>query len=403
MKKNNKKVNGYVEKITTSPAKFGGFSHRIYIRKKSYSLFNDSDLCLVKQGDLVEFTFLTTGKSRKYSKIEELSIELLNPTEYAQNTAGYVYVMSNPSMPGLLKIGQTTRTPQERADELYHQATGVPVKFKVEWFLNIDGDPLLVEQKAHAFLNHKSHGKEFFKATLEEAKKFISAAYQELYPSQALENDIGGIIDIRTSDIDARRQALAEEHEKKKKKDEEKRLRKEYEQSDEYRWLKNGSVEVKMNEVKGEKKFTHGLLDKWLKPEPEDWFEASIMGRISQNDEVHEWHVVIRGGKGWDFINLNLTDNNSPDIYGAFKVLESEWQKYGITNVSLSITIPTAMIVNVEDMPPPEKYWEKLQLHDISFLKINGIDQNKDIKDIAFSSLSSLPASRIETFIEAFF
>ena len=44
---------------------------------------------------------------------------------------GYVYILSNPSMPAdTLKIGMTTNSPDERAKEL--QGTGVPTPFEVE-------------------------------------------------------------------------------------------------------------------------------------------------------------------------------------------------------------------------------------------------------------------------------
>lgn len=42
---------------------------------------------------------------------------------------GYVYILSNPSMPGLLKIGKTTRSVEQRCCELY--VTGVPTPFEV--------------------------------------------------------------------------------------------------------------------------------------------------------------------------------------------------------------------------------------------------------------------------------
>lgn len=42
---------------------------------------------------------------------------------------GIVYVMTNSSMPGIVKIGMTTRTTASRAAELYQ--TGVPTPFEV--------------------------------------------------------------------------------------------------------------------------------------------------------------------------------------------------------------------------------------------------------------------------------
>lgn len=44
---------------------------------------------------------------------------------------GWVYVLSNPCMPGIYKIGMTTTSPEVRAREL-SSATGVPAPFKVE-------------------------------------------------------------------------------------------------------------------------------------------------------------------------------------------------------------------------------------------------------------------------------
>lgn len=42
---------------------------------------------------------------------------------------GYVYILKNPSMPGLLKIGKTTRSVEQRCNELWQ--TGVPTPFEV--------------------------------------------------------------------------------------------------------------------------------------------------------------------------------------------------------------------------------------------------------------------------------
>jgi hypothetical protein len=64
-----------------------------------------------------------------------LSQELEPPTNPGRFTAilahggetmrGYIYVLTNPNMPGLVKIGYTQRLPRERANEL-SRATGVP-------------------------------------------------------------------------------------------------------------------------------------------------------------------------------------------------------------------------------------------------------------------------------------
>ena len=45
---------------------------------------------------------------------------------------GWVYVLTNPAMPGVVKIDLTTKTPKAHAVELT-AATGVPMPFKVEW------------------------------------------------------------------------------------------------------------------------------------------------------------------------------------------------------------------------------------------------------------------------------
>ena len=51
---------------------------------------------------------------------------------------GYIYVMLNMSMEGLVKIGRTNRDPKAREKEL-SQATGVPTPFKLvyqEFFID---------------------------------------------------------------------------------------------------------------------------------------------------------------------------------------------------------------------------------------------------------------------------
>jgi hypothetical protein len=44
--------------------------------------------------------------------------------------SGYIYLLINSAMEGFVKIGKTTKTPEERAKELSN-ATGVPTPFTV--------------------------------------------------------------------------------------------------------------------------------------------------------------------------------------------------------------------------------------------------------------------------------
>jgi len=48
---------------------------------------------------------------------------------------GWVYAFSNPSMPGLIKLGSTLRRPEDRAKELFK--TSIPTPFKIEMAKNV--------------------------------------------------------------------------------------------------------------------------------------------------------------------------------------------------------------------------------------------------------------------------
>lgn len=99
----------------------------------------------------------------------------LSPT--ASHTFGFVYVLSNPAMPGLVKVGSTDRTANIRADELY--TTGVPSPYKVE-FRAITSNPKDAEKEAHRLLDaHRPTPKrEFFEVSLEEAINAVREALQ---------------------------------------------------------------------------------------------------------------------------------------------------------------------------------------------------------------------------------
>lgn len=86
----------------------------------------------------------------------------------------WVYVLSNPSSPGLLKIGYTKQTPEERAKQI-SSATGVALPYKVEWaYKCFNGET--VEREVHHKLKAQrvNNNKEFFQISLEEAKEVIN-------------------------------------------------------------------------------------------------------------------------------------------------------------------------------------------------------------------------------------
>lgn len=91
-------------------------------------------------------------------------------------TKGYVYILKNPSMPGLLKIGKTTRSVQQRANELWQ--TGVPTPFAVVAEV-LSPDCHELERSVHQMLHdvRVSEMREFFSVSEEQARRFLSAAH----------------------------------------------------------------------------------------------------------------------------------------------------------------------------------------------------------------------------------
>ncbi len=83
---------------------------------------------------------------------------------------GWIYVIVNIDMPGLLKVGFTTNTPDQRAIEL--AGTGVPRAFTVAYTQRVE-HPKLIEAKVHKALDKYHHGKEWFRCDTEIAKRAI--------------------------------------------------------------------------------------------------------------------------------------------------------------------------------------------------------------------------------------
>jgi hypothetical protein len=91
---------------------------------------------------------------------------------------GYVYILSNPAMPGIVKIGRTSGDPETRAAQL--QSTGVPLPFKVE-FSVFCPDCVDLEMRVHNMLPDKriNGSREFFTYSVPDAIDLLTGAHVE--------------------------------------------------------------------------------------------------------------------------------------------------------------------------------------------------------------------------------
>ena len=87
--------------------------------------------------------------------------------------ATIVYVLTNPAMPGMVKIGKTDRDPQTRMKELY--STGVPNPFECAFAAEFDGDISRLEKALHtAFGPYRDNpSREFFKIDSYQAEAIL--------------------------------------------------------------------------------------------------------------------------------------------------------------------------------------------------------------------------------------
>ena len=98
-----------------------------------------------------------------------------------QNNSGIVYVLTNPAMPGMVKIGMTTRDNIEaRMKELY--GTGVPVPFECRYACKVKVSDCARIEKAlqTAFApNRINANREFFQIKPEQAMAILELFNQE--------------------------------------------------------------------------------------------------------------------------------------------------------------------------------------------------------------------------------
>ena len=90
--------------------------------------------------------------------------------------SGYIYCFTNPSMPGLVKCGETERTPIERLREANVSNTWIPTPFKIE-FAKFVTNPKEKEGILHKLLEKYTERvnpkREFFRISVEDLKVFF--------------------------------------------------------------------------------------------------------------------------------------------------------------------------------------------------------------------------------------
>jgi hypothetical protein len=86
----------------------------------------------------------------------------------------WIYVLSNETMPNLIKIGFTDKTPDKRAKQV-SRSTGVPLSFKVEYaFKCFNAHALEIELHKYLKDYRINNDREFFQLSIEEAKNAIT-------------------------------------------------------------------------------------------------------------------------------------------------------------------------------------------------------------------------------------
>ena len=116
------------------------------------------------------FTLVPDGDG--WDDVHYLAHPLIDPSASPRPTE-YVYVLVNHSIPGMVKIGMTTLTPEERAHQI-SSATGVPTPWiPVYSFKCFRSD--LLESDVHDRLSayRVNDNREMFAVTSEQARQVI--------------------------------------------------------------------------------------------------------------------------------------------------------------------------------------------------------------------------------------
>ena len=108
----------------------------------------------------------------------------------SKSTDGYIYAMSNDSMPGLLKVGMTTRNPEVRLLEANSPNTWIPTNFKLELAKKVN-NPKQKEKTLHVllekFTERTNSRREFFRVSIEIVNLLFDLIDGEKYTNNVVE------------------------------------------------------------------------------------------------------------------------------------------------------------------------------------------------------------------------
>lgn len=90
---------------------------------------------------------------------------------------GYIYILENKGQPGVLKIGYTDRTPQDRVKEI-NSATGVITPWFIVRAFSCKA-PLQIERLVHSQMSDYWVSKEGFAITIPAAEKIVLSVIEE--------------------------------------------------------------------------------------------------------------------------------------------------------------------------------------------------------------------------------
>jgi hypothetical protein len=389
MAKNIKQADGVVSRCSSRVAKSGSYAHGFFIGKQSYSIFTPEELSPVMDGDRVRFEYevrrLRSGSRSQYCAVIPESLHIDAPYQIESVVRGQVYVLSNSSMRGLLKIGYTTRNVTERVAELSGQ-TNMPTPFKIEWVLAVMGDPMAVEQRTHIHLAKKREGREFFRVSLEEAKEACLRSFAETHPEQA--EKMSEAHSDRAKAALQRRDELAQiktQREEEKRKLEERTA---FWASRDGKWISEGRCLILLHDFDYlPNRISPSIIRKLFGEKFEDYLEADIFA--SERSGLIEWLVRIHGRikekSVWRGEEFQSMDEGL--AYAALNV-----EELGVSNRKLSITIPVCLIENPP--PAPSSFFDPLLIPSAEELIIRPDPHRDERKAISTGSRVSVPWSR---------